>query len=124
MSEAKSCACAGSSKLIFSCSGAADVGEISDRAARALNKAGVGKMYCLSGLGGGVPSIAQNTRAADKILAIDGCPLNCASKTLEAAGFSNFLKLRLADVGMHKGVAPATDATVTTIIEKAKTLLA
>lgn len=124
MSEAKSCACARSSKLIFSCSGAADVGEISDRVARGLNMEGVGKMYCLSGLGGMVASIIHNTRAAEKILAIDGCPLNCASKTLQTAGFVNFLTLRLADIGMNKGMSPASDAAITTVVEKAKILLA
>ena len=44
--------CSGGPKLIFACSGAADVGEISDRAARKLSKDGIGAMFCLAGVGG------------------------------------------------------------------------
>ena len=41
--------CTGRDKLIFACSGAADVGEISDRAARKLSKDGVGSVEALRG---------------------------------------------------------------------------
>lgn len=34
MTDKKSCECSAAPTLIFSCSGAADVGELSDRAAR------------------------------------------------------------------------------------------
>lgn len=70
-----SCKCAGSLTLVFSCGGAADVGEISDRVARKLNRDGVGKMFCIVGIGGRVSGIMESTKAADLILAIDGCPL-------------------------------------------------
>lgn len=39
-----SCACGVGPKLIFACSGAADVGAIADQAARKLTKDGAGKM--------------------------------------------------------------------------------
>ncbi len=38
-------------KLIFACSGAADVGGIADLAARTLHAEGSGKIYCLAGVG-------------------------------------------------------------------------
>ena len=50
----QTCACEGGIRLIFSCSGVADVGEISDRAARMLSKSGAGKMFCLAGIGGNI----------------------------------------------------------------------
>jgi len=77
------CACSGGSnglKLIFSCSGAADVGELADQAARKLNREGAGKMFCLAGIGGQVSGIVKTTEAATSILAIDGCALECAKK--------------------------------------------
>ena len=43
------CACDVTTKLIFACSGAADVGQISDLAARKLTVEGAGKMFCLGG---------------------------------------------------------------------------
>ena len=82
--------CKGGPKLIFACSGAADVGAIADRAARKMNKEGVGKMFCTVGIGGRVQGILKATEAASDILAIDGCPLNCTKASLEQAGFKDF----------------------------------
>jgi len=75
--------CGAAPRLIFACSGAADVGKLSDLAARELTAAGAGKMFCLAGIGGRVSGIMATTEAAQAILAIDGCPLDCAKKTLE-----------------------------------------
>jgi len=124
MREEKACACDGAKKLVFSCSGAADVGEISDRAARKLNKEGAGKMYCMAGIGGDVDIILKTARAAGAILAIDGCPLNCASRTLTKAGFSDFQTVALAELGMDKGASPATEAAVEIVADKARAALA
>lgn len=110
-----SCECGVAPNLIFACSGAADVGHIADLAARKLAEDGVGKVFCLAGIGGRVSGIMETTRAASKILAIDGCPLNCARLTLEQAGFSNFEHLQLADFGLAKGQSPASDETITRV---------
>ena len=82
--------------MIFACSGAADVGAIADQAARRLTKDGAGKMYCLAGVGGRVSGIMATTESAAKILAIDGCPLNCVKNCLEQAGFKKYEHLQLA----------------------------
>ena len=121
MSEKKSCACAcgGAPKLIFACSGGADVGELADQAARTMTRNGQGKMFCLAGIGGRVSGIMKTTEAAGKILAIDGCPLNCAKKTLEEAGFKDFEHLNLADIGFKKGESPANDENIATAIQVA-----
>ncbi|HID77403.1 MAG TPA: zinc-binding protein [Planctomycetaceae bacterium] len=107
-SQEPRCACDAAPKLIFACSGAADVGHISDLAARKLAAEGVGKMFCLAGIGGRVSGIMETTKAASAILAIDGCPLDCARKTLEGAGLTEFDHLRLCDLGMEKGRTAAT----------------
>ena len=123
MSNANPQECAAADKLVFACSGAADVGEISDRAARQLTRDGMGKMFCLAGIGGRVPGILEKTRAAARILAIDGCSLDCARKTLEQAGFTEFRHARVTDLGMEKGQAPATDANVDIAAEAISPLL-
>ena len=87
---ADSCNCSAAPRLIFACSGAADVGEVSDRAARQLTRAGVGKMYCLAGIGGAIPGILEQTGLASALLAIDGCPTACVSASLAKAGFGKF----------------------------------
>jgi len=109
--------CGVAPKLIFACSGAADVGKVADLAARELTAAGAGKMFCLAGVGGRVSGIMETTRAAAAILAIDGCPLDCAKKTLEQAGFTEFEHIRLSDLGMEKGKTPATGEVVAQVVD-------
>jgi uncharacterized metal-binding protein len=116
--------CSGGDKLIFACSGAADVGEISDLAARKMTRDGAGKMFCMTGIGGRVAPIMEKTRAASEVLAIDGCPLDCAKKCLEAAGFTGFAQIRVTDLGMEKGKSPANPDNVEIVAEAASALLA
>ena len=124
MSQENSCSCSGGPKLIFACSGAADVGEIADKAARQLTKDGVGKMFCTAGIGGRVGGIMKTTESADRILAIDGCQLNCAKNTLEQAGFNKFRHLQVADTGLEKGKSPATEENIAKVVDRGKEMLA
>ena len=98
--------------MIFACSGAADVGAVADQTARKLTKDGIGKMYCTAGIGGRISGILATTESAARILAIDGCPLNCVKCSLEQAGFTAFEHLQLADLGMAKGQTPPTPEAV------------
>jgi uncharacterized metal-binding protein len=119
----KNCDCTGGPKLIFSCSGASDTAEITDRAARQLTKRGAGKMYCLAGVGGRVPDIIENTKAASMILAIDGCDKDCVKNCLREAGFIDFKHLRITDLGLKKGESPANSDRIALVVEKATALL-
>ena len=123
MNTAPTCTCGTAPKLIFPCSGAADVGAVADQAARQLTRDGTGRMFCLAGLGGRVPGILETTHAASKVLVIDGCPQDCARKTLEVAGFAGFTHLRLYDLGMEKGKTPPTAATIEKVVQAAQPLL-
>ncbi len=119
-----SCSCGnGKLKLIFACSGASDVGEIADRVARKLNREGSGRMFCPVGIGGRVSGIIESTKAADMILAVEGCPLQCVTKSLELAGFKGFRQLRLWEFGLKKGNSPVTDETIERIAAEARKLL-
>ncbi len=109
--------------LIFACSGAADVGEISDRAARKMSKDGLGKMFCLAGIGGRVEPVMQKTRSASKILTIDGCGLDCVKNCLEQVGFTEFRHLQVAELGMEKGKSPATDENISKVVAKGKEMM-
>lgn len=118
------CSCSSGAKLIFACSGAADVGAVADQAARKLTREGKGKMFCLAGIGGRVEGIMKTTAAAEAILAIDGCPMNCVKACLETAGFTNFKHLQLAELGLAKGQTPASEETIATVAAKGAELLA
>jgi uncharacterized metal-binding protein len=120
MANSKENICAGGPTLLFACSGAADVGEISDLAARKLTKEGVGKMFCLAGIGGHVQGIIKTTQNAAHILAIDGCSLDCVKLCLEDAGFKEFGHMRVTDLGLEKGQSPATDENIATVAGAAR----
>jgi uncharacterized metal-binding protein len=110
-------------KLIFACSGAADVGNIADLAARQLTKEGKGKMFCLVGVGGQVKSIPTATQRATFLLAIDGCALDCAKKTLEKAGLSDVAHIRITDLGMLKGKTLINQERIKIVKNKARSIL-
>jgi len=111
--------CSAASTLIFACSGAADVGAVADRAARKLTADGAGKMYCLAGIGGHVPGIIKTTEEAEKILAIDGCPLDCTKLSLEEAGFTEFEHIKVTNLDLEKGKSPATDENIAIVVQAA-----
>ncbi len=118
------CTCSSAPKLIFPCSGASDVGGLTDRAARQMTLDQTGKMYCLAGIGGRVNTILETTRVAGKILVIDGCPQECARKMLEQAAFTGFQHLKLFEMGLHKGSSPATDENLRLVANQGAALLA
>ncbi len=113
----------GNTDLMFSCSGAADVAEIGDRAVRALHKAGEAKMFCLAGIAGRVELIEVNTRGADRLLVVDGCDSDCAKKTMELGGFTEFTHIRVTELGLEKGKNPVTDERISMVVERLRELL-
>ena len=115
--------CEAASQLIFSCSGAADVGSIADLTAKQLTKEGLGKMFCIVGIGGQAESILTATQKASFLLAIDGCPLDCAKNTLEKANFSDVAHIRVTDLGMEKGKTLINDANISVVRNKAQSVL-
>ncbi len=125
MQKGCGCSCGDNAgpKLIFACSGCADVGELADQAARKLTSDGAGQMFCLAGIGGRVSGIMKSTEAAGSILAIDGCPLDCTHKTLDVAGFARINHLRLSDLGFEKGKTEVNQASIAAVIDKAKLFL-
>ena len=116
---AGNCMCNETGVLIFPCSGGSDVGELSDRVARKMAKCGQAKMFCLSGIGAHVPGMIESTKAANKLIAIDGCPVSCSKKTLEHAGFK-VMAFNLKDMGFEKGKTKINDEN----IEKAASKIA
>lgn len=125
MSDIKQkCDCNAAPTLIFACSGCADIGEVTDQAARKLTKDGVGKMFCLAGIGGRIESFVTGAQSAGKILVIDGCPMDCGRKTLECVGIGDMRHLRATDLGLVKGKTPATDENIEQVARHGEALLA
>ena len=118
------CACGGSPALIYTCSGAADVGELADRAARQLSRDQKGAMSCLAGIGGNISGFIKSTEGADKVLVIDGCPLSCARKTLQEKGLNDFKHVMITELGFKKGQTEISQANIDTVCSKAVELIA
>lgn len=109
--------------VVYACSGCSDAGELADRIARRLTREGAAEMSCLAGIGGRVKPLVNKANAAERILAIDGCPLNCTRHTLELAGFKNFDHLELHTLGLRKGSCPVTEEKIATGVVAAKAML-
>ena len=111
--------------LLYACSGGANVAEIADRAARELMFSGCGSMFCLAGLGAGIQGMVQTARDADLNLVLDGCPMECAKKVFDNAGLTNYVQVRVTDLGIEKqkGVR-ATDEQVAQAMEAARAAIA
>jgi uncharacterized metal-binding protein len=109
--------------IVYACSGCSDAGELADRIARQLSREGTAEMSCLAGIGGRVKSLVRKGEQAERILVVDGCPLNCAAHTLRLAGFQKFDHLELHKLGLRKGSCPVTDERIAAGVEAAKKLL-
>ncbi len=97
------CLCDSTENLIFPCSGGSNVGQIANESAKNLTTKSYGKMYCLAGIGGHVSRLIESTKAAKKLIAIDGCPVSCAKKTLEHVAFKPDVHVVVTDLGIQKG---------------------
>lgn len=109
--------------VVYACSGCSDAGEIADHVARQLTREGAAQMSCLAGIGGRVKSLVLKAENAERILVVDGCPLNCAAHTLKLAGFQKFDHLELHKIGIRKGSCPVTEEKIATGVAAAKAML-
>lgn len=103
--------CSSGTVLLYTCSGASDVGEIADRAVRMLWKDGFAQKTCLAGVGADISGFVQSAKGADLNITIDGCPVACAKKCLERVGAKPESYI-LADFGFAKGKSLVTEENI------------
>ena len=96
------CLCEPNEILVFPCSGGSNVGQIANQAGVKLTQNGIGNFFCLAGIGGHVSGMIESTKAGKVIVAIDGCPVACAKKTLKHAGFNIDEYVQVTDLGIEK----------------------
>jgi uncharacterized metal-binding protein len=73
-----------SQRLIFCCSGASNVGILSFQAAIRLVQEGFCAFSCIAGIGSRNPPMIRKAKSAGERVVIDGCPIGCARKIMEA----------------------------------------
>ncbi|MCX6230510.1 MAG: putative zinc-binding protein [Bacteroidetes bacterium] len=101
-------------KAVLSCSGACDLGEITDLLARKLKNNNIRNMKCLAMVACDNKPLIENLKSSN-ILVIDGCPVDCAKKIMEKANQKEFRHIRLTDYGFQKGEAPANEENVSKV---------
>jgi len=108
--------------IVFSCfGGLSNTGVTSALAClEAVKELGLEKVAigCLPSVPLMVKPVLGKSKAAKKIITVDGCPFECARKTIEAAGFKITKSIVLVrDIGMKK-IALHTDVSKGLGIEK------
>ena len=113
----KTCLCGNGEYVVISCSGACDLGQISDLVARKLRDNHIRKMNCLAAVAADVKPTIEMFKEANLLL-IDGCAVDCGKKILDKAGINNYKYLRMTDLGYVKGQTPVSKEVIDTVYEK------
>jgi len=80
------CECRAEEIIFLPCAGGSNCGQITNYVAVKLDEEGVGRVYCLAGIGAHIDGMVESARGAKRIVALDGCNVACAKKTIEHAG--------------------------------------
>lgn len=82
--------------VVYSCSGCSSAGQLANTLALRLDREGLAEMSCIAGVGGGVAPLVAKAQKAERVIAIDGCPLHCALHSLRLRGVEPALHVDLA----------------------------
>lgn len=88
--------------MILACSGGSNVGQLSNQAAVELTQEGIGKMFCLAGIGGQLSGLVRSARDATMMVVIDGCEVGCAKAVLDQAQIPLKNYIVITDEGFEK----------------------
>lgn len=88
--------------LVYSCSGCSSAAQMANDLAVSLDRDGIAEMSCIAGVGGGVAPLVETATSDRSIVAIDGCPLECAKQCLDRHDVSPDLHYTLAEEGVPK----------------------
>jgi len=87
---------------IFPCSGGSNCGQIANSIGVKLTEEGLGNMSCMAGIGAHDQKMIEGAKSAYRVLAIDGCAVACAKKSLEHAGIVVTKWICITDYGIKK----------------------
>lgn len=111
------CKCNDGEFLVLACSGASDVGHLSDLVARKLRDNNQRAMKCLAMVAANNQPLIDSLKLAN-VLVIDGCKIDCGKKIMEKAGVANYNYIRLSDWGFKKGQSPVSPETINELYKK------
>lgn len=89
--------------IILACDGASSVGQIGHEVAVKLTKEeGKARMCCITAVGAGSKAHTDIARKARRLIVINGCQMECASKILKNAGIEPTYEITIAKEGVDK----------------------
>lgn len=88
--------------LVYSCSGASTAAQMANHIAVKLDRLREAEMSCIAGVGGDVKPLVRTARSGRPIVALDGCPLQCAAKILARQGLAADKHYELSKMGVKK----------------------
>lgn len=88
--------------ILLTCSGASNVGQLSNQAAVELTQEGFGMFSCLAGIGAHLNSFVQAAKDNPQTIVIDGCPVGCARRVVEHAEIPIGKYLVVTKLGIEK----------------------
>jgi uncharacterized metal-binding protein len=125
MGEKKKCMCGCLDVRVVACSGASNVGQIANQAAIELAKQKIAGFFCLAGVGSHIKGMVKSAKEAGLMVAIDGCSVQCAAKTLQHAEIEPAIQVIVTELGIEKSHDIVLDEnTCTKVVKKVKEELA
>ena len=90
--------------IVATCDGASSVGQVGNEVARILTKKYPDKvrMCCLAAVAAGSELHLRIFRDAKAVIAINGCPLRCASNILRKNGIEPYYEVTITEMGVPK----------------------
>jgi len=110
--------------IVYSCSGCSNVAQLANSVAVKLDRSGMAKMSCITGVGGDVKSLVKVAQNSEKILALDGCHLECVANCLKRHNIEPTVHLVLTEHGLVKNSSgDVTSETVEEFFQKASAIV-
>jgi len=88
--------------LVYACSGCSSAAQMANDLAVRLDRERRAEMSCIAGVGGEVGPLVETATSGRPMLVIDGCPLECARKSLERHDVTPDRHVNLAKRGVAK----------------------
>ena len=111
------CNCGNGETIVMACSGASDLGRLTDLSARSLRDNNDCKMSCLALVGAGIEKSIESFKSS-KLVVIDGCPIDCGKLIMNRNGLDNYDHVRLTDLGFVKGETEISEKTMSIVSER------
>ena len=99
---AQDCCASDGSIMILACSGGSNVGQLANQAAVELTQEGLGKFFCLAGVGAHLSGFVQSAKDVPNLVVIDGCRVGCAKGILEHTTIPLKNYFVVTDLGVEK----------------------